>query len=289
MANSINTNLAAANAVYNVNIAAARQLESAKRLSTGTRLNNTSDDAGATAVSMRNEAALGRMSAVDGNVMNALSFLQCQSGGLGEVYNTLSRMSQLATRMTDSTKNATDLNNYLAEFNDLRQQMGAQLEEKYNGMNLFNFQGAPRTLNVYLNDTGTQSIEISQSDFTQNSGWLSLLGNSKPYTGTVGATDTVANITDENVWGSSSFQLMITDLASLSATNGAQQSRLMYALDAVRKDRSSLYQANGRMTDTNVASEMGSLSRASVLLQSGSNILSKANGVDQALLKILGA
>lgn len=289
MANSINTNTAASYAVYNMGLSTAKQQESQKRLSSGTRLNNTSDDSGASSVSLRSGATLLRLDAVESNLVNALSFLQCQAGGLQEISSMLERMSELTTLMLDPTKTAGDLDNYMAEFNGVREQMGSILEQKYNGVDLFKFQGATTALTVYLDDAGTQTLSMSQSDFTLNNGWTTLVGLAKPYSGIAGATDTVANLVSENTWGSSSFQLLIADLASLSATNASEQSRLTYALDSVRASKVNISQANSRVSDTDMAAEATSLSRSTVLLQSSANVLTKANESDQVLLKILGA
>lgn len=289
MPNSINTNTSASYAVYNINRAAARQLESLKRISSGSRLNNTFDDSGSMSMSVRNGSALIRLDAVDSNIVNALSFLQSQASGLHQIGEALGRMSEMATQMVDPTKTSSDLDSYLAEFNALREQMGTILESKYNGIDLFKYLGPGTSLSLYLDDAGTQSLSVSQSDFSLNSGWSSLLGNTKPYAGTPGATDTVANLVDETVWGNSSFRLMMDDLASLSATNAAQQTRLMSALDGLRNNRVTLSQANSRMSDTDVAAESTTMSRSTILLQSGTDVLTKANETDRVLLKILGA
>ena len=140
---------------------------------------------------------------------------------------------------------------------------------------------------VYLDEDGMQSMSLNRTDFTINSGWSSLLGPTRPYSGTVTVTDTPANLVDETVWGSSSFQVLIEDLATRIAENGATQSRLESALDALRIKRVNLEQAASRIADTDVASESAALARSNVLVKSGASMVSQANASGNTLLKLI--
>ena len=63
----------------------------------------------------------------------------------------------------------------------------------------------------------------------------------------------------------------------MMAENGAAQSRLEFALDAVRNQKLNFEQAVSRIGDTDVAAETTRLARSNILVQSGASALSQAN------------
>ena len=111
----INTNSAASLASYNLSNTNVNLQRSLQRLSSGSRINSSFDDAGGLAVSMKMSASIRRTEATQANVGNALSLLQTQDGVLKSADKVLSRMSELATLAQDVTKSSTDLSLYSTE------------------------------------------------------------------------------------------------------------------------------------------------------------------------------
>ena len=125
------------------------------RLASGSRIVKPSDDAGGLAVGNKLTATLNRNSRAQQNVSNSISFLQVQDGALASVGKILDRMSELKTMSLDVTKNALDIANYDAEFNQLQDQLANIREEKFNGINLFTSDSsAPSPLTTYSTETG---------------------------------------------------------------------------------------------------------------------------------------
>ena len=93
------------------------------RLASGSRIVRPSDDAGGLAVGNKITATVNRNVRAQQNVSNAISFLQVQDGALSSVGKILDRMSELKTMSLDVTKNALDIANYDAEFNQLQDQL----------------------------------------------------------------------------------------------------------------------------------------------------------------------
>jgi len=79
---SINTNTAATSAAYNLGNTNVNLQRSLNRLSSGSRINSSMDDAGGLAVSMKLSASIRRTEATQANVNNALSYLETQDGVL---------------------------------------------------------------------------------------------------------------------------------------------------------------------------------------------------------------
>jgi flagellin len=284
---TIQTNNAATNAAHNLSKASALQAQSMARLSSGSRLVAPADDAAGTAVHIKTSAAIRRQGAIMSNISNALSLMQTQAASLNAISGHLSRMSELTVLMQDVTKSTEDLDNYMTEFNEVRQEMGSAFEDKFNGTDLLFYQGANAPLTVFLDEGGLQTMTLSKSNFSSNSGWATLVGATKPYAGTLGVTDSPASLIDEAVWGSSSFQVLIQDLATLMAENGATQSRLEFALEAVRHQKLNFEEAASRIGDTDVTAETTRLARSNILVQSGASALRQANESGNVVLKLI--
>ena len=92
---TINTNTAAATASQNLSRNNTSLQKSLVRLSTGFRINKSSDDAGGLAVSMKLNASANRLRGVQNNIQNAISFLEVQDGVLKGSADILGRMGEL--------------------------------------------------------------------------------------------------------------------------------------------------------------------------------------------------
>jgi flagellin len=286
MIQSINTNVSASLAAMNLDKATQLLAGSMARLSSGSRFAEPSDDAAGTAVFMQTNSAIRRQDATVKNLSNALSWLQTQAASLDAIGDQLERMSELVTLMQDVTKSTEDMDNYLTEFNQLRQEMGRTMSDQFNGIDLLDLAGNKQDLTLYLEENGAQTMALVLSDFSVNNGWSALLG-AAPFVGTPGSTQTRDQLVDEAIWGSSQFQLLLEDLAAMMATNGALQSRVGFALDSVTTEKVNLEQAASRMGDTDVAAETARLGRANILVQSGAAALSKANEVSNLTLSLI--
>lgn len=286
MVQSINTNSAASQAAYNLAKSSATLAQSLARLSSGSRLVEPADDAAGLAVFLKTGAAIRRQDATIKNLGNAMSWLQTQAASLNAISSQLTRMSELVVMMQDVTKSTEDLDNYLTEFDQLRKEMGRTMSDQFNGIDLLDLDGNKDDLTVFLDENGSQTMDLSLSDFSVNSGWGTLLG-ADPFDGTVGSTDTVANLVNETLWGSSSLQVLLQDLASMLAANGALQSRLGFALDSVNNEKVNFEQAASRIGDTDVALETARLAKANILVQSGAAMLSQANASASLVLKLI--
>ena len=286
---SLNTNTASMAAAYNLNNTNVNLQRSLNRLSSGSRINSSFDDAGGLAVSMKLSAQLRRTEATQANVNNALSYLETQDGVLKTAEKVVSRMSELIQLGADITKSSTDTALYQKEYESLQSQIGSMLGEQFNGVNLFTAGGVDTTidnasLEVVTSHDGSQTIGISKLD----------LGAIGGYVGTASG-DTVGEIQPDDVFGSatgaaaaiSNITLAIQTLAELRATNGSEQVRLTFAADMLAVNKTNLEAANGRITDVDIAAESANLARLNILQQAGTAMLAQANQSSQSLLRLL--
>jgi flagellin len=286
---SINTNGAASAAAYNLSNTNVNLQRSLNRLSSGSRINSSFDDAGGLAVSMKLSASIRRTEATQMNVNNALSMLETQDGVLKTAEKVLGRMSELVQLATDVTKSSTDTALYQTEYQSLQSQLGSMIGEKFNGVSLFTAGGVDTTightdLTVVTSHDGTQTIGLSQLD----------LGAVGVYVGTASGS-TLNTVSTNNVFQNvttaaaaiTTVNQAIQNLATLRATNGSQQVRLTFAADMLAVNKTNLEAANGRIVDVDIASESANLARLNILQQAGTAMLAQANQANQSVLRLL--
>jgi len=275
---SINYNGASGAAAYNLANTNVNLQRSLQRLSSGSRINSSFDDAGGLAVSMKMSASIRRTEATQANVGNAIAILQTQDGVLKSADKVLSRMSELATLAQDVTKSTSDLALYSTELTQLKAQLNLMLSEKFNGISLFTAAGsAGTTLTVVTSHDGGQSVGITQSDLNS----LSTTVGSSATTGMSIASNTGA----QNAV--TAIQTAIQSLATLRANNGAEQTRLTLAADMLSVNKINLEAANSRIIDVDVAEESAQLARFNILQQAGTAMLAQANQSTQSILRLI--
>ena len=275
---SINYNGASGAAAYNLANTNVNLQRSLQRLSSGSRINSSFDDAGGLAVSMKMSASIRRTEATQANVGNAIALLQTQDGVLKSADRVLNRMSELATLAQDVTKSTSDLALYSTELTQLKGQLNLMLSEKFNGISLFSAAGSVgTTLAVVSSHDGGQSVGITQSDLNSLST-------------TVGSTATTGMIITSNTGAQSAVTTITTaiqSLATLRANNGAEQTRLTFAADMLSVNKINLEAANSRIIDVDVAEESAQLARFNILQQAGTAMLAQANQSTQSILRLI--
>ena len=263
----INTNMSAIGAAYNLGNSNMALQKSLARLSSGSQIVSSSDDAGGLAVSMNLNATIASSNATNTGIADANSFLQTQDGALSVAGSVLSRMSQLKTQANDPTKSTSDVANYNAEFTALQSQLTELTSGNFNGVKLFVSGGG--TLNVSTSADGSTSQAITQASL---------------YNVTSAITSATSGIT-----GVSSAQLTsaISAVAGERAVNGAQSSRLSFAAQVLSVNATNLTAAVSQITDVDVATESTRLAKDNILVQAGTSMLSQANSSSQMVLKLL--
>jgi flagellin len=180
-------------------------------------------------------------------------------------------MSELGTLAGDVTKASGDIANYSTEYDNLVSELNKLSSDSFNGIALFSntTNGAAGNLTVFLSQDGTQTMSISQS--VVGASWANNIS-------------TLAGATGGSI---SAVSAAIQQVSTLMANNGAQASRLQFALDSLNVNKVNLEAANSRIYDVDVAAETTKLARANILVQSGAAMLSQANAASQIALKLL--
>jgi len=301
---SINTNPAASAAAYSLDNISRNLQKTLTRLSTGSKIVNPGDDAGGLAVSMRLNAAVRRTEATQTNVSNGQSFLETQDGVLKAAEKVINRLGELTQLATDVTKGTSDLALYQTEVDALKNQLKSMLNESFNGVSLFSTNGATSATgqissagayNIIASQDGSQTIGISKADFGALFGIIAGT-SSTPSTATIASSNGINLTTTTSTYstiaalGTASIQQInsaIQAIATLRASNGAEQSRLGFAADVLAINKTNLEAANSRILDVDIAEESAKLARFNILQQAGTAMLAQANQSTQSILRLL--
>jgi flagellin len=260
----INTNTAASIASNNLAASSAMLQRSLNRLSSGSKIVNSSDDAGGVAVATRLAAASKRSAVALANVGNAVSFLQHQDSALKTVGKMLERMSELQALYADNTKASEDKTLYSTEFSALTTALTNMTDDKVNNLDIF----ATAALSVSINDqlTTTDAVAFGLAD----------LGSA------IGASGTNLNIAEV-----SDLNDIIQTVAEQRAENGAKQSVLGFQQEMLGANRINMDAAISRIMDVDVAEESTQLARWNTLVQAGTSMVAQANQSTQSALQLL--
>jgi len=286
--------------------------KSLSRLSSGSKLINSSADPGGLAVSMKLGAAINRQTAAITNVQNAISFVQLQDGDLKAAASIVDRMAALRSMYDDVTKSSIDKANYDTEFQSLRVQLYQASQGKFNGVSLFSTAkwgggtvAKKDVIEVLTSERGSAGSKVSLAK-------IQLLSAVTVRSATPTATDfknmSVGNFTKQDYAADRSlavatkstsgvvslgsfsvdaFILALQNVATLRAENGATSSRLQFASDQLEAAKVNMEAARSRIVDTDVAEESTRFARYSILVQAGAAMLSQANNTQASVMQML--
>jgi flagellin len=265
----INTNTAATNtSLYLAQSTTALQKALAE-LSSGSKITSPADDPAGSAVALRMTAEIDRVNAASGNIADANSFNQTQTGYLGQVGSALSQMSQLAIQSQDVTKSNTDRQQYQSEYAQLAAYVTNVATQDFNGVSLFN--GA--SLNVSIDSEGhtfaMAGINLGAAAYTT--------ATAQSVATTAAAATALTDV-----------EAAINQLSADTATVGANSIRLSYTANQLSTLNQNLQSAVSTISDVDVATESTQYAKYNILVQSGTAMLAQANTLPEIALKLIG-
>jgi len=309
---NINTNAAASSASYHLSKNNAALQKSLTRLSSGSRITQPADDAGGLAVSMKLSGTINRLSGVEKNIDNAISFLQVQDGVLESSGKILDRMAELKALSQDVLKNDSDIANYNAEFKNLQVQLYQMSETTFNGVSLFatthssgsvtfNTAGSGNTVSIFTSATGeggsivsiNKTALLAALTIDATSGNVAVKKTFQD--AATSGTDQIRSFGSATVGGAfelgevsvAVFTQALQNVATLRAENGGSVSRLQFSKESAAAQKTNLEAANGRIMDVDIASESTRLAKYNILVQASASMLSQANATSNVAMMLL--
>ena len=280
----INTNIMSLNAQRNLSATQSALATSVQRLSTGLRVNSAKDDAAGLAIAERMNTQVRGMNVAIRNANDAISLAQTAEGALSKINDMGQRMRELAVQSANATNNATDRESLDAEFQALSAEIKRNLEgTSFNGTKLFAAL-ATMTFQVGANNATTDQIAVITTNLTTETSMTGILGG-----GAGGGGAAAADIKDVGKSREALDKLdkMLATVNAKRAEFGATQNRFEAVIQTLQVSAENQTAARSRIMDADFASETAALTRAQVLQQAGTAMLSQANSLPNNVLSLL--
>ena len=280
MAQVINTNIMSLNAQRNLSATQSSLATSVQRLSTGLRVNSAKDDAAGLAIAERMNTQVRGMNVAIRNANDAISLSQTAEGALSKINDMGQRMRELAVQSANATNTAGDRENLNAEYHALAQEIKRNLASaSFNGTKLFTSDAA-LTFQVGANNEANDQIAVTTANLSAATSITNVIDNA---TGANKGIMTAASATD--MLGK--LDLMLGMVNSKRAEFGAVQNRFQAVIETLQVSAENQTAARSRIMDADFASETANLTRAQVLQQAGTAMLSQANSLPNNVLSLL--
>jgi len=267
-----------------------------QRLGTGLRINSAADDAAGLQIATRLNAQSRGMAVAMRNTNDAVSLLQTAEGAFNEMTDIVQRMKDLATQSANGTNAAADRDALQAEYDELGKELAnIMTNTSYAGEKLFGLDGATGKFGAaaVVFQIGATEAETLNMDVTTASAALgtTLDGLSTHYTtptaGTLGAEIVGADGTAANGM-IDTLATALDDIGALRAQFGANINRLNHTNNNLANMKDNTEMAKGRIMDADFASESATMTKNSMLLQSGISMLKQAGQMPGMVMSLLG-
>ncbi|HEY9900167.1 MAG TPA: flagellin [Pantanalinema sp.] len=276
MALRINTNVAALNAHRVLTDNDTMLNKSLARLSSGLRINGASDDAAGLAISQKMEGQTRGLDQASRNAQDGISLIQTAEGAMQESQAILQRMRELAVQGANDTLTTADRSNISDELSQLSSELDRiSTTTEFNTKKLINGDLSAGGLTFQIGANAGQTISFTLSNMSATS--LSVSNGSDISVGNSAAASTAI----------SKLDAAINTVSNNRSKLGALINRLQHTIANLGVASENLNAANSRVKDLDMAKEVVNMSKAQILSQSSTAMLSQANQSSQGVLGLL--
>jgi flagellin len=318
----IQTNIQALNSQRALNTATMANDMSMERLSSGSRINKSSDDAAGLAISEKLKADVRSLNMAKRNANDGISMLQVAEGGMNEIGNVLARLRELSIQGASDTignkerefinKEYTSLKDEIdritnsTEYNGTLLLVGGNVQRLGDEKLIAKANQSPFEFQVGKNwyqgvdaqgasgPFGRNPVNIIRANFDQFDTSTTGLGLGVGSDNSLDSTGTFidsSNSNDSKLRAQMSITKLddaISKVAKFRADIGATQSRLNTTVSNLGTMSENFSAANSRIRDTDFAEETTKLTQSNILKQAGVAVLSQANQSPAAAARLLG-
>lgn len=252
------------------------QNRSLERLSSGSRINRSGDDAAGLAISEKLKAHIRSMRQAHRNANDGVALIQVAEGAMNEVSNILVRLRELSIQSSSDTISDVERGFIDKEVQHLKAEIDRISNgTEYNGTKLLNGTGNDLDIQVGINNDPIQDRFVF--DTANRATTLSALGIDG-----VGVADKPT--------AQSNLSILDTAISKLNENRaglGALQNRLYSTINNLGVYTENLEGANSRIRDTDMAEETSHLVKMNILTQANIATLAQANQNPQLVLKLI--
>ncbi|EHF8258919.1 flagellin FliC [Enterobacter roggenkampii] len=282
----INTNLLSLTTQNNLNKSQSSLGTAIERLSSGLRINSAKDDAAGQAISNRFSSNIKGLTQASRNANDGISIAQTAEGSLNEINNNLQRIRELAVQAQNGTNSASDIDSIQSEVNQRLSEIDRVASQtQFNGLKVLNSAG---TISIQVGANDGEKIDITIGNKTNWS--LLVAGSAGVAGGAVAASDRTVSQSGVDVLATNVLSTIDKALKAVDNQRsdlGAIQNRFESTISNLNNTVTNLSAAQSRIQDADYATEVSNMSRAQILQQAGTSVLSQANQVPQTVLSLL--
>lgn len=275
MAMTIYTNVSSLTAQRNISKTQSQLSQAMQRLSSGLRVNSAKDDAAGLSIATKMDTQTRGGTVAIRNANDGISLAQTTEGALESITNMFQRMRELSVEAANATNSSdtAELNQeYQALYSEITRVMTST---QFNGVAVLAGGAATgMTFQVGPNNTADNQITITITDLSTDPAIT---------TATTGDILTAANAQT----AMTNIDAALNVVNTARSTLGSVQNRFEYTISNLEIANENTSAARGRIMDADFAAETSSLSRAQILQQAGTAMLSQANTSQQQVLKLL--
>ncbi|MCM3663589.1 flagellin Hag [Mesobacillus subterraneus] len=268
----INHNIAALNTYRQLNNANGAQGKSMEKLSSGLRINRAGDDAAGLSISEKMRGQIRGLEQASRNAQDGISLIQTAEGALNETHAILQRMRELSVQASNDTNVTADRVSISDELKELKSEITRIADEtEFNTQKLIQASG---TYNFQVGANSGQVIALSITTMSATALGLSLGAITVSSNGA--ANTAITNINNA-----------IESVSTMRSKLGSVQNRLEHTISNLETGAENLTAAESRIRDVDMAKEMMSQTKNSILSQAAQAMLAQANQQPQGVLQLL--
>ncbi|TMP82966.1 flagellin [Pseudoalteromonas phenolica] len=299
----VNTNVSSLNAQRQLSKSGSTLDEAFQRLSSGLRINSAKDDAAGMQISSRLTGQINGLTQGNRNANDGISLAQTAEGALDEMTGMYQRIRTLAGQAANGSNTDADRAALQLEARQLGEEMNRIAQDTtFGGTNLLDgtfsseFQvGADANQTISMTMTAIEAAtggSISVNSFAVSD----LAASASNVSGaSAGANNAFANASGVSFTSVAEAQdvlaavdAMIGAINAKRAELGAVQNRFSSTIRNQTNVIENVSAARSRIQDADFATETAKLTKAQILQQASSSILSQANQRPQTALSLLG-
>ncbi len=271
----IQHNMTAANTNRQLGITTGNLSKSTEKLSSGYAINRAADNAAGLKISEKMRGQIRGLEQASTNAEDGISLVQTAEGALNETTAILQRMRELTVQAANDTNVAADRESISEELSQLEAEVTRiATETEFNTMKLLSG-GLAGGMKLQVGANKGQAITFAIGNMDAKS-----LG----VEGINGKVDTHENATE----AIDTVQKALDQVTGQRSALGAIQNRLEYTISNADNTAENLTTAESRIRDVDMAAEMVTYSKNSILQQAAQSMLAQANQSTQGVLSIIG-
>ena len=296
--NSVNTNVAAQVALQSLNATNSSLQATQKRISTGFRVADATDDGAAFAVAQKVRADVGSLQTVNQQLGSAKGLVGTAVTSLTNISDSVTQAKSLLVDIANTSISADQRAQYVTSYKNLVTQVANSVDGAvYNGQSLLGSASGSTaaSLTVINSSTGTSSTLSAEDSSTLANTLASLIGATfsrsasgvDTFTaGADGASQTAASTALSTTTGATSFAALQTTVLNHLNQAGADSNLLDSTISFNSSKIDSLNAGLGALIDADLSKESANLQSLQIRQQLGTQSLSLANQAPQALLSL---